>query len=212
MNVYKNVCITVYKYTFIFAEQPSFYFLDTCQNVWCHESDVQINVKVWSSHVRNNSCTLLHFSLCCFGLFITQWFINAERSGHSVQHLIMVEVFRVWLPAFIKQSFLSILPTPWATTAVSVKRWNVGTNPDLVFVSFSQDTRLADRRVLGKFPRSQHRPFLITPPSKNFARACFPRPNNVSHVAVGRTMWHVGTKSARPSIAPSPEPSGYRLW
>jgi len=46
MNVYKNVCITVYEYTFTFAEQPSFYFLDTCQNVWCHESDVQINVKV----------------------------------------------------------------------------------------------------------------------------------------------------------------------
>jgi len=41
-----------------------------------------------------------------------------------------------------------------------------------------------------------------------FARAYFLRPNNVSHVAAGRTMCHAGTKSARPSIAPLPEPSG----
>jgi len=43
-------------------------------------------------------------------------------------------------------------------------RWNVGTNPDLAFASFGQDSRLADRRVLGKFPLSQRRPSLITPP------------------------------------------------
>ena len=43
-------------------------------------------------------------------------------------------------------------------------RWNVDTNPDLAFASFGQDSRLPDRRVLGKFPRSQHRPPLITPP------------------------------------------------
>ena len=43
-------------------------------------------------------------------------------------------------------------------------RWNVGTNPDLAFESFGQDSRLPDRHVLGKFPRSQHRPSLITPP------------------------------------------------
>jgi len=39
-----------------------------------------------------------------------------------------------------------------------------------------------------------------------FARAYYPRPNNVSHVADRRTMCHAGTKSARPSIAPSSEP------
>jgi len=39
-----------------------------------------------------------------------------------------------------------------------------------------------------------------------FARAYYPRPNNVSHVAVGRSMCHAGTKSATPSIAPSSEP------
>ena len=34
------------------------------------------------------------------------------------------------------------------------------------------------------------------------ARVYFPRPNNVSHVAAGRTMCHAGIKSVRPSIAP----------
>jgi len=39
-----------------------------------------------------------------------------------------------------------------------------------------------------------------------FERAYYLRPNNASHVAVARTMCHAGTKSARPSITPSPEP------
>jgi len=44
-------------------------------------------------------------------------------------------------------------------------RRNVGSNPDLAFVSFGQDSRLPDTRVLGKFPSSQPRPSLITPPT-----------------------------------------------
>ena len=44
-------------------------------------------------------------------------------------------------------------------------RWNTGTNPDLAFVSVGPDSRLPDRRILEKFPRSQHRPSLIVPPS-----------------------------------------------
>ena len=43
-------------------------------------------------------------------------------------------------------------------------RWNIGTNPDLAFASVGPNSRLPDRRVLEKFPRSQHRPSLITPP------------------------------------------------
>ena len=43
-------------------------------------------------------------------------------------------------------------------------RWNTGTNPDLAFASVGPNSRLLDRRVLDKFPRSQHRPSLITPP------------------------------------------------
>ena len=43
-------------------------------------------------------------------------------------------------------------------------RWNTGTNPDLAFSSVGPSSRLPDRSVLDKFPRSQHRPSLITPP------------------------------------------------
>ena len=43
-------------------------------------------------------------------------------------------------------------------------RWNTSTNPDLAFASVAPNSRLPDRRVLDKFPRSQHRPSLITPP------------------------------------------------
>ena len=35
-------------------------------------------------------------------------------------------------------------------------RWNTGTNPDLAFASVGPNSRLPDRRVLDKFPRSQH--------------------------------------------------------
>ena len=43
-------------------------------------------------------------------------------------------------------------------------RWNIDTNPDLAFASVGPNSRLPDRRVLEKFPMSQHRPSLITPP------------------------------------------------
>jgi len=42
--------------------------------------------------------------------------------------------------------------------------------------------------------------------TKIFTRSNYQRPNNASHVAAGRTMCHAGTKSARPSINPLPEP------
>ena len=47
--------------------------------------------------------------------------------------------------------------------------WNTGTNPDLAFASADPNSRLPDRRVLEKFPRSQHRASLITP--QRFAMA-----------------------------------------
>ena len=43
-------------------------------------------------------------------------------------------------------------------------RWNTGTNPDLTFVSVGPDSRVPDRRILEKFPRSQYRSSLIVPP------------------------------------------------
>ena len=42
--------------------------------------------------------------------------------------------------------------------------WNTVTNPDLAFTTVGPDSHLPYRRVLEKFPRSQHRPSLITPP------------------------------------------------
>ena len=43
-------------------------------------------------------------------------------------------------------------------------RWNTGTNPDLTFVSVGPDSRVSDRRILEKLPRSQHRLSLVAPP------------------------------------------------
>lgn len=43
-------------------------------------------------------------------------------------------------------------------------RWQTGTNPDLAFCS-SRDRATAQRTVISKFPRSQHRPSLITHPA-----------------------------------------------
>ena len=59
---------------------------------------------------------------------------------------------------------LGLLYNPKETASFFSRLWNVGTNPDLAFASFGQDSRLPDRRVLGKFSRSQRRPSLITPP------------------------------------------------
>ena len=52
-------------------------------------------------------------------------------------------------------------------------RWNTGTNPDPAFASVGPNSCLPDRRVLDKFPRSQHRPSLITP---RFAMAMLSMP------------------------------------
>ena len=59
---------------------------------------------------------------------------------------------------------LGLLYNPKETASFFYPRWNVGTNPDLAFASFGHDSRQPDRCVLGKFPRSQHRPSFITPP------------------------------------------------
>jgi len=62
---------------------------------------------------------------------------------------------------------LGLLYNPKETANFFSHRWKVCTNPDLAFANFGQDSRLPDRRVLGNFPRSQHRPSHITPPKLN---------------------------------------------
>ena len=74
------------------------------------------------------------------------------------------------IPGRWEPGLLGNIQQPWTlynpkeTASFFSRRWNVGTNPDLAFASFGQESRLPDRHVLGKFPRSQHRPSLITPP------------------------------------------------
>ena len=58
---------------------------------------------------------------------------------------------------------LGLLYSSEETSSFFSHQWNVDTNPDLAFASLGQESRLPDRCVLGKFPRSQHRPSLITP-------------------------------------------------
>ena len=55
-------------------------------------------------------------------------------------------------------------------------RWGSETNPDLAFASSSDDDQLPCRRVLKKFPRSQHRPSLIT--STRLANPILSKPVN----------------------------------
>ena len=68
------------------------------------------------------------------------------------------------LDSWATSNNLGLLHNPKETASFYSHRWNVGTNPDLAFASFGQDSRLLDRRLLGKFPRSQHRSSLITQP------------------------------------------------
>ena len=59
---------------------------------------------------------------------------------------------------------LVLLHNPKDAASLYSGRWNTSTNPDLAFVRIDSDSRLPDRQILEKFPRSQPRPLLITPP------------------------------------------------
>ena len=63
--------------------------------------------------------------------------------------------------------------------------WNTGTNSDPAFASIGPNSCLLDRCVLDKFPRSQHRPLLITPP--RFAMAVPSMP--VKRWNFGKAKW-----------------------
>jgi len=59
------------------------------------------------------------------------------------------------LDSWASSNKLGLLHKPEEVAGISHRR-NVDTNPDLTFASVVQDSRLPDRRVLGKFPMSQH--------------------------------------------------------
>ena len=59
---------------------------------------------------------------------------------------------------------LALLYNAKDTTSFYSGCWNTGANPDLAFANVGPNSHLPDRCVLEKFPRSQHRLLLITPP------------------------------------------------
>lgn len=62
------------------------------------------------------------------------------------------------LVAWASSNNLTLLHNPKDEASFHSGRWNTGTNPDLAFTSVGPDSRLPHRRVLEKFPGSQHRP------------------------------------------------------
>ena len=76
-------------------------------------------------------------------------------------NLIMMELN--CLVEWASSNNLTLLYNPKEPDSFHSARWNSGTNPDLAFASSTEDQAPPSRRVLEKFPRSQHRPSLITP-------------------------------------------------
>ena len=73
-----------------------------------------------------------------------------------------------YLVGWTNTNNLALLHNPKDVASFHFGRWNTSTNSDLAYISIDSDSCLPDRHVLEKFPRSQHRPLLITPP--RFAR------------------------------------------
>ena len=59
----------------------------------------------------------------------------------------------------------TLLYDPKEPSSFTSGRWNTETNPDLAFSKTHQYEPLPERRVLDRFPRSHHRPLLITTPT-----------------------------------------------
>ena len=68
------------------------------------------------------------------------------------------------LLAWASSNNLALLHNPKDEPSFHSGHWNTGTNPDLAFTTVDPDNRLPYRYIFQKFPRSQHRPLLITPP------------------------------------------------
>ena len=77
------------------------------------------------------------------------------------------------LTAWASANDLTLLYDPKEPASFHSQRWNSDTNPDLAFVH-TADTGIPTRRVLEKFPRSQHRPSLISSPCLAAPIACKP--------------------------------------
>jgi len=80
-------------------------------------------------------------------------------TGVTTKHLLTSESLDSWATS----NNLGLLYDVKKTTSFSCHRWSVSTNPDLAFASFGQDSRLPDKRGLGKF-LAVTTSALITPP------------------------------------------------
>ena len=74
-----------------------------------------------------------------------------------------VQMRNTWLAGKYQQS----CPTSQPRGCRKLPIWplETSTNPDLAFISIDSDSRLPDRHVLEKFPRSQYQLSLVTSPS-----------------------------------------------
>ena len=66
------------------------------------------------------------------------------------------------LAVWDEKNDLTLLQDPKGNFTFYSGRWKSETNPDLAFAKTETSSQLPDRRVLGKFPRSQYRASLIT--------------------------------------------------
>ena len=82
-------------------------------------------------------------------------------TGATTKHLLTV---RAWTPAQHPTTLDCCMTQRKQPVSLLIDGTSAPTWMNLTFANFGQDSRQPDRRVLGKFPRSQHRPSLITPP------------------------------------------------
>ena len=68
------------------------------------------------------------------------------------------------LAGWASTNSIALLYIPKDSACFNSGRWNSGINLDLAFASVDLDSRLPNRRILEKFPRSQHCPSVMAPP------------------------------------------------
>ena len=98
------------------------------------------------------------------------WTLNLPVFPHPVFTLAILTIVMLTgvddecLAGWASINCLALLYNAKDTASFYSGCWNTSTNPDPAFASVGPNSHLLDRRVFEKFPRSQHRPLLITPP------------------------------------------------
>ena len=128
----------------------------------------------FASPMKRNLITLSP-SLTCYVVMLTgvtvDWLTVVKLTGVTMA---IVRTVSAWLAGWASINCLALLCNVKDAASFYSGRWNTGTNPDLAFASVGPNSRLPDKRVLDKFPRSQHRSSLITPPRFAMAMPSIP--------------------------------------